>query len=62
MRELETQTMKITGTIGESTINNNHRKLADFCVFDNMRIMNKHKHLSKKAFTNLHGVLVGQNQ
>jgi hypothetical protein len=34
-----TKIMKIIGTNGKSTINNNRKKLTDFCVFNNIRIM-----------------------
>jgi hypothetical protein len=34
--------MKIIGSNTESTINNNGRKLRDFCVFNNIRIINEH--------------------
>jgi exonuclease III len=42
--------MKIVGTDGEPTVNNNGKKLMDFCTFNNMRIMNsffKHKDIHK---------------
>jgi hypothetical protein len=52
-----TKIMKIIGTNRGSTINNNGRKLADICVFDNIRIMNS---FFKDKVTNLHGVLMGK--
>jgi len=40
----------IVGTNGEATLNNNGRKLTDFCTFNNLKIMNtflKHKEIHK---------------
>ena len=31
---------KIVGTNGEATLNNNGRKLIDFCTFNNLKTMN----------------------
>jgi hypothetical protein len=45
-----TKVMKIIGTNGEPTVNSNGRKLTDFCIYNNMRIMNsffKHKNTHK---------------
>jgi hypothetical protein len=45
-----TKIMKIVGRNGEPTVNNNGKKLRDFCTFNNMRIMNsflKHKEIHK---------------
>jgi hypothetical protein len=40
-----------------STINNNRKKLADFCVFNNIRIMNSfYKHKDIHIFTWCAGV------
>jgi hypothetical protein len=40
----------IVGTNGEATLNNNGRKLIDFCTFNNLKIMNtfiRHKEIHK---------------
>ena len=40
----------IVGTNGEATLNSNGRKLIDFCMFNNSKIMNtlfKHKEIHK---------------
>jgi len=40
----------IVGTNGEATLNSNVRKLLDFCIFNNLKIMNtffKHKEIHK---------------
>jgi len=40
----------IVGTNGEATLNNNSRKLIDFCTFNNLKITNmffKHKEIHK---------------
>jgi exonuclease III len=45
-----TKIMKIVGTNDKPTVNNNGKKLRDFCTFNNMRIMNsffKHKDIHK---------------
>ena len=42
--------INIVGTNGEATLNNNGRKLIDFCTFNNLKTMNdffKHKELHK---------------
>jgi len=42
--------INIVGTNGEATLNNNGRKLIDFCTFNNLKIMNtffKHKEIYK---------------
>jgi hypothetical protein len=60
VRTGNTITVKTVGTSGEPAININGRKLTNFCVFNNIRITNSF--LNTKSFTNLHGVLMDQNQ
>jgi hypothetical protein len=55
-----TKTVKTVGKSGEPAININGKKLTNFCIFNNIRIMNSF--LNTKSFTNLHGVLMDQNQ
>jgi hypothetical protein len=47
-----TKITKIVGTNGEPTVNNNGKKLIDFCTLNNMRIMNSFfKHRDIHEFT-----------
>jgi hypothetical protein len=55
-----TKIMKIAGTNGEPAVNNNGKKLIDFCTFNNMRIVNSFSNI--KISTNLHGRPEAQNQ
>jgi hypothetical protein len=52
--------MKIVGTNGEPTVNNNGKELIDFCTFNNMRIMNSFSNI--RISTNLLGRPEAQNQ
>ena len=45
--------LNIVGTEGEATLNNNGRKLIDFWIFSNLKIMKTF--LSAKKFLNLLG-------
>jgi len=49
-RVINNRLINIVGTNEEATLNNNGRKLRDFCTFNNLKIMNtffKHKEIHK---------------
>jgi hypothetical protein len=49
-RDGNNRVVNIVGTNGEATLNNNLRKLIDFCTFNNLKIMNtffRHKEIHK---------------
>jgi len=52
--------LNIGGTMGEATLNNNGRKVIDFCTFNNLKVMKTF--LSTKKFVNLLGKQEDTNQ